>query len=123
MTDYTEWAKYELRANNPRSAQAVAMIGILELFQDLADREEERIAEEERTNRNGKWDTEWYVQSPPRKPVKFDSEAEAYAGAREARKALGPSAEINVFCAEVKRYEPQDIAPVEWEHDPDVASD
>jgi hypothetical protein len=94
---------------------ATALSNINSLLQELRDEEKAQKLEDLRTNRDGTWVTEWYVAAPPRKAVLFDSEEAAYEGAREARKALGDEAEINVFCTEIKRFNSAVVPAQNWE--------
>lgn len=83
----------------------------------LVRMEQEHIAdriESEKENRHGKWEVDWFVEVPPRKPIRFDSDEEAYEAARHAAQTLTPGTEIKVYCTEVKRYNPEEVKEEVW---------
>jgi hypothetical protein len=77
-------------------------MGIFDLLLDMRNEDIAKQVEAERTNRDGEWVTEWYVEVDG-KPIEFDSEQDAYEGANHGHESK-PEAEIKIFCVETKRY-------------------
>lgn len=89
---------------------------IAEVLERLEKEHQMERFEEKRMNRDGEWGAEWFVEVPPRKPIRFDDEESAHDGARRAAATDGIDPEtIVVFCTEVKRFKREDVPRAAWE--------
>lgn len=117
MNFYLDEASRNLNSPvGPTDAIPFALTGILDLLVDMQNEHIAEKKESERMNRDGEWVTEWFVEVPPRKPIRFDDEESAYDGARRAAATDGIDPEtVVVFCTEVKRFKREEVARAEWE--------